>query len=443
MLAYMSKSCRTSLLRSSWLLVGVMASFVRVRAQSYYTHPLVDEVRTLRTVVDGDFRRLPVIDQTGRSQLQISFDYMTDEEQYLQYTIVHCDADWQMDDLSELDYLNGFQPTRVTQVKPSFNTFVNYYHYTVSFPNPDVELLVSGNYAVVFHLEDEPDEAVAVACFSVSEQQASVGGEVSGITDVDFRQQHQQLTLECSWRQQTLPYLNPAGELLLVVTQNRRPSTRRVVQSPSRIEANKAWYEHVHDLIFEAGNTFRRFEFIDTRYATLGVERVRYHAPYYHAELVSDKSRAGGFYRYDQDQHGRYLVRALRVDDIDTESEYFWAEFSLDGAMPPKGRDEAIYLWGDFTYGELNDEFRMEYDPVSNRYLARVLLKQGHYNYQYVTGPEYWEPDYTEALPQVGTTVTEGNYYETPNEYEIYIYYRPAGARYDRLLGVGVMDGQR
>ena len=30
----------------------------------------------------------------------------------------------------------------------------------------------------------------------------------------------------------------------------------------------------------------------------------------------------------------------------------------------------------------------------------------------------------------------EGNYYQTQNEYSIYVYYRPMGARYDRLIGV-------
>lgn len=407
-------------------------------AQTYYTHPLVDEVKTLRTLVDGDFSKLPVIENKGRSHIEISFDYMADEEQYLQYTVVHCDANWQADDLSELDYINGFQPTRITSVEPSFNTYVNYYHYSLSFPNEDVELLLSGNYAVIVHAENDPDDAVAVACFSVSEQMAFVGGEISANTDIDFRQEHQQLTLQCTWSHQQLPYLNPASELRMYVTQNRRPSTRREVKTPSRIETNKAYYEHVRDLIFEAGNVFRCFEFTDHRYATLGIERVRYQAPYYHAILELDKSRAGSVYNYDKDQHGHYLVHALRVDDVETESEYFWAEFSLSGAMPPKGQGD-IFIAGDFTHGELIDEYKMEYDPERQCYTNRVLLKQGYYNYQYVVGPA-WQPDYQERIPDISTRVVEGNYYEAHNQYEIYVYYRPAGARFDRLLGVAIIE---
>ena len=411
-----------------------------LQASAYYTHPLSDDVKTLQVITDGDFRKLPVIDNTENSSLEISFDILSDEELFLQYQVIHCDAQWEQDDLSELDFVDGFQPTRVTNVSPSFNTFVNYWHYSVAFPNEDVRLLVSGNYAVIFHLESDPDEQVAIACFSVTEQMAFVSGEVSGNTDIDFRQEHQQLTLQCTWSQSKLPFLSPSTDLRLVVTQNHRPDTRRDILLPSRMEASKAWYEHNRDLIFEAGNTFRRFEFIDRHYATFGVERLRYQEPYYHAELVTQQARSGSFYRYDQDQHGRYLVHALNnVDDEATECEYFWAEFSLAGAMPPKGRGN-IYLTGDFTYGELTDEWRMDYDPELQCFVGRALLKQGHYNYQFLCGHE-WMPDFTgETNPHATLSVCEGNYYEARNQYDIYVYYRAPGARYDRLLGVAQLE---
>ena len=411
-----------------------------LQASAYYTHPLIDDVKTLRVMTDGDFRKLPVIDNTEHSSLEISFDILSDDEINLQYRVIHCDAAWEPDDLSELDYLNGFQPTRVTEVTPSFNTFVNYWHYCLTFPNADTELLVSGNYAVVFQLEDDPDLEVAVACFSVSEQMAFVGGEVSGNTDIDFRQEHQQLTLQCTWSQSRLPYLNPASDLRLVVTQNHRPDTRRDILRPSRIEAGKAWYEHERNLIFEAGNTFRRFEFIDRHYATLGVEQLRFVEPYYEVELVTQQARSGSFYRYDQDQHGRYVVHALNVGDEMTEGEYFWAEFRLAGAMPPRG-GAGIYLTGDFTYGELTDDYLMHYDTELQCFVGRVLLKQGHYNYQFLCAMP-WTPEQLAepSAARATLSVCEGNYYESHNEYDIYVYYRAPGDRYDRLLGVAQLQ---
>lgn len=421
----------TKLLRNIFLLLSAVPIALQAQqCDNYFTHPIDAQVKTLRTIVDGDFARLPVIDNTKNSSLEISFDYLSNEEPFLEYRIIHCDADWRADDLSELDYLDGFLPVKVVDARPSFNTFTNYFHYSVSFPNEDVKLLVSGNYAVIFHDENDPDTPLAVATFSVSEQMAFVKGEVSANTDIDYLQQHQQLTLQCSWSQQQLPYLDPAHDLKLVVTQNHRPDTRRTIVAPSRMEMGKAYYEHLQPLIFEAGNTYRYFEFTDPRYATLGVERVYYQAPEYHVQLVQDAARSGSFYRYDQDQHGRYLVRALRVDDVDTESEYFWAEFSLTGAMPSKGSG-GIFLTGDFTCGEISDAYRMNYDLERQCYTSKILLKQGYYNYQYLV-----------QLPddRLTTSIVEGNYYETQNQYDVYVYYRPVGARYDRLLGVAQLQ---
>ncbi|MFR5942933.1 MAG: hypothetical protein ACLUIE_13980 [Parabacteroides merdae] len=64
--------------------------------------------------------------------------------------------------------------------------------------------------------------------------------------------------------------------------------------------------------------------------------------------------------------------------------------------------------------------------PTSTK--KQYSSKQGSYNYQYLFAPD-------------GSTVgetgpIEGNYYQTQNEYTIYVYYRPMGARYDRLIGV-------
>ena len=67
----------------------------------------------------------------------------------------------------------------------------------------------------------------------------------------------------------------------------------------------------------------------------------------------------------------------------------------------------------------------MHYDEQARMYECGVLLKQGYYNYQfrqYVNG--------------VGRTLlTEGDFYQTENEYLILVYYRPQGARYDALAG--------
>jgi hypothetical protein len=393
---------------------------------SLYTHPISTDIKTLRCLVDEDFQRLPVIDMEGRSRMEWSFDLLADYEARLSYRLVHCTADWQLSNLSELDFIDGFQPTRITDVTPSFNTNVPYYHYRITYPNDDLSLLCSGNYALLVFADDDPDQILAIATFSLNEATVSVGGTVSAQTDIDFRREHQQLTLSVQWQMNTFPHLDPAAELILKVQQNHRRDTERTVLHPSRTSATTAYYEHEPKLIFPAGNTFRRFELTEVHYAPIGVAQIDYHAPYYYAWLTPGKSRQGTHYLYDRDQHGRYYIHALRVDDPDTEGDYFVAGFSLLPPLPPTG-SQAIYLYGDFTYGVRCEATEMRYNAETGSYQQQMLLKQGAYNYLYLVGTEHDDP--------LRTSPIEGDYYETENEYSVAVYYRTPGARYDRLVG--------
>ena len=129
-------------------------------------------------------------------------------------------------------------------------------------------------------------------------------------------------------------------------------------------------------------------------------------------------------YIYDQDQDGRYYVRNGDELDYNTESDYFITHFQL---LIPELSGGNLYLFGDFSNGRFTDDYLMQYNHVDHAYELTVPLKQGSYNYMYLFVPE-------------GSTVgsyaeTEGNFYQTENEYSVLVYHRPFGARYDHLVG--------
>jgi hypothetical protein len=68
----------------------------------------------------------------------------------------------------------------------------------------------------------------------------------------------------------------------------------------------------------------------------------------------------------------------------------------------------------------------MTYDEREKTYQATLLLKQGAYDYHYL-----WVPD---GKTGGETRPIEGDWYETRNEYNILLYYRQRGSRYDRLV---------
>jgi hypothetical protein len=92
--------------------------------------------------------------------------------------------------------------------------------------------------------------------------------------------------------------------------------------------------------------------------------------------------------------------------------------------------DKDIYLLGQFTSGALNDSTRMVFNAQKGRYEISALLKQGFYNYAYVT------VDRADPARQPSFDLTEGNHIETENTYTILVYYRALGARADELVGL-------
>ena len=59
--------------------------------------------------------------------------------------------------------------------------------------------------------------------------------------------------------------------------------------------------------------------------------------------------------------------------------------FSRQAIVQYPGRD--IYLFGEFTNYETNENSKMEFNMEKGAYEKTLLLKQGHYDYSYVTVP--------------------------------------------------------
>ena len=69
----------------------------------------------------------------------------------------------------------------------------------------------------------------------------------------------------------------------------------------------------------------------------------------------------------------------------------------------------------------------MTYNPRIAAYVSKVRLKQGFYDYAYAEKPHNSD--------KADMEITEGDWYETENEYLILIYYRRFGGRFDQIIG--------
>lgn len=388
-------------------------------------------VKTL-SVRNSDFFMAPNVIRMGSDDhLTINFDIIGDSHEYLRYRLIHCNADWQPSRLLESEFIDGFNEAQVSDYAYSSNTYIHYVNYNISIPNDDIRLTAGGNYLLQVYREDNPDDVILQARFSVSENILQVNGIVTSRTDRGFNTQWQQLELDIDAA--GIPAVNPYQDLIITITQNNRPETTRTITHPLRVEGNHVVYAHDQNLIFDAGNEYRRFETVRTDYPGMHTDSVIFGGTNWHAYLAPDFPRSGKNYSYDRTQHGRFLINEYNATDPNLGADYVTVHFTLDS---PEIVGADIYVDGDFAHNRHTSANRMTYDYDTGLYTAEIPLKQGSYNYQYVTLPKGSDaPSYRNGSKSASPAVIEGNFYETENEYLVKVFLRTPGSRADRLIG--------
>lgn len=420
----MNKWTRTVMMIACSLLMLAAGAQERVDTRSIIFD---SNVRSLKLSLESNMYIPPILMLNGNDRLVVNFDYLGYDVHYLRYSVTHCNANWQPSQLVGSEYVSGFNYADIDDYAQSEATYVHYYNYQFVLPNPDMELLVSGNYLLTVYEQDDPDKILFQTRFSVCEGAVGVYPQVTSRTDVDYNNRFQQVSFDVRYKPNQVR--DPYNELTCIVSQNSRDDNAVVVTRPMMVAADHVTYDHNRDLIFPAGNEFRRFEIVSAHNINMGVQSIRYYEPMYHATLMVDEPRNEMQYLYDKTQYGRFTIRnAEAYGENALQADYMITHFTLDVGGKLNGGN--VWLYGEFLNGYPATQSIMKYDTSTGCYTSEILLKQGAYNYMYL-----WVPDGT----TVGlTSRIEGDHYETVNEYLVKVYDRPMGERYDRLVGYGV-----
>lgn len=411
-------------LRTAFAIAATAVAIVAAAADTM-TGVFNDRIRTLQVFAGCDPLSMPVAVLGDPEGITMEFDHLADDREYFRYSLEYCDARWQPSGLVDSEFLDGFNEGTVDDYAFSEATSTHYVHYSLKIPDEQIQLKLSGNYLLKVYPESEPDSIVLQCRFMVSEQAAPVHITASPITDIDYMAAHQQLEIAIDTEGAMVE--DPFNDLLVVVGQNGRLDSEIALSHPLRMSGTTAIFAHNPALIFEAGNEYRRFETVTDHYPGMGVERIDFYDPYYHYTLAGDTERASQQYVYDQTQAGKFLVRRQGMSDSATGADYGVVHFSLD---IPEMPGAMVFLDGDFTLRRFDENARMQFNHATGRYERAMLLKQGSYNYQYLTVPPGARRGYTATI--------EGDKYQSANTYTVRVYHRRRGERHHRLIGVGM-----
>lgn len=379
------------------------------QAESHINQP---NIKTLVTMVNGNWLNAPVMRLQSDDVLTVEFDELSHDYHRYVYRLEHCEADWTpSEELFESDWLTGFNDNPIEEYAHSVNTIVPYTHYQLQLPNDRCQLTMSGNYRLYILDEDDDNREVLVTEFMVTEQSMRLSLSTTSNTDIDTRVSHQQVAMTLDYGQ--LPVTNPDTQIYAVVMQNHQQHQMRQGVKPDITTRNGLEWTHNRQLIFDAGNEYRKFEVLDVSHPTMGIDHITWDGKNYQAYTFVDAPRPN--YLYDEDANGAFCIRNSDYHEVSTTGQYVWVNYRL--RVPHQG---PIYISGRWTTATGTDDYMLYYDPVNELYTASILQKQGYYNYQYITADGQ-------------QLASEGNYYQTENQYQALIYYRGTTDRTWRL----------
>lgn len=355
-------------------------------------------------------------------QMMLSFDDLNADEQNYYYKIEHCELDWTPSKLIDSEFIIGFSEDRIREFNNSFNTLLPYTNYELTIPNPSTRLKISGNY--MLSVLNESNEIVLQRRFIVYEPQVTVAVAVYQSRDISKVNTHQ--SVQFTINNGSLRVNNPSQEIKTVLLQNNNWQTAITNLKPQYFRNNQLLYLYNRETSFWGGNEFLYFDTKAIRDATLNIARSELTGDIYDTYLYTKKERIDEPYTLFPDINGNFTIRTLDGDMPNIDADYTWVHFSLECLEDLTGKD--VFVSGNFNNWVLNDLNKLTYNLDTGLFEGAILMKQGFYNYQFVT---------KDANGVISNHDIDGSHYQTENDYTVIVYYKKFGARYTKVIGVG------
>ncbi|MBM3915371.1 MAG: DUF5103 domain-containing protein [Sphingomonadales bacterium] len=410
-------------------LFSLLLSVLSIQAQSpekvYRSY-----IRSVKLYRAADQTASPVLYLGQPDQLELHFDDMEGNLKPYYYTLQLCNADWTAAQLPAFDYLKGFLTQRIQNYRVSSGVQTRYMHYQVLLPERNSGPTRGGNYLLKVFLNDDTSQLVFTRRIVVVNKRVSIAAQVLQPFSSNFFLTHQRLSIGVTPQQMPQNAFSPQ-EIKVVILQNDQWHTARTLTRPTIFRGNYYEYSDEEQTLFAAGQEWRWFDLRSIRLRGDRIQRIVDSDTSSRTDVFvqTDSERSGQLYLYYRDLNGKYLIENLDNPQPHTQGEYGWVHFSLRPAGGRRYSDNDVFVTGEWSGFELSDAYKMDFDDSQGLYTKAVFLKQGFYNYGYLT----------KRLSGVDKTpsfeYTEGNFWATENEYSVFVYFRPFGARADELIG--------
>jgi hypothetical protein len=393
---------------------------------------LMSNISGVKLFQHGNQLGYPIISLNSSELLELHFDDLDGRVKNYYYTFQLCNADWSQVNLSTFDYLRGFSQVRLNQYRLSSLAFTKYIHYQATLPDRNCVPTKSGNYLLKVFLDGDTNKLAFTRRVLVVDKISEIAAQVVQPFNSEVFRTHQKVQFVVNKAQ--INAVNPVQQVKAVVLQNYRWDNARMNIAPTFIRQNNFEFNSENELVFPAGKEFRWADLRSFRFQSERVQKSTYNKDGSDVYLVPDGERTQQRYLNFRDYNGFYFVEATDASNAWWQGDYASVHFTYVPTGNQPYTNKQVFVVGEMNHYNTNDTAAMTYNAEKGVYEKTLVLKQGYYSYTYVT------KDMGNRRAVALTETTDGDYWETENDYTILIYYRSLAGRHDELIGVSTIN---
>jgi hypothetical protein len=401
-----------------------MAFSTSAKAQTevYNNKNFDDKIATVILQKDIDiYDPLPILNLASGSQLRLSFDMLDPNNEFFNFSFVHCNRNWEPSDLQPMEYVIGQLMGEITDFKFSTNTFTKYTHYALKFPTEEMQITKSGNYIIKVYRNFDEEDVLLTRRFMVVDNQTKMRSDIRAATLAEKRFTHQEVDFMVDYKGFSIP--NPFMDVNVTILQNNSWNNAIYNLKPLFVNGDELSFNYEDKNLFPGTNEFRFFDIRSLRFFSNNVIK-KYRDSVQNCVLRPEEPKGHLNYVRWLDYNGKRVILNDDGVNIVEDGDYALIHFYLkSNDFSDQGE---VYIYGELSDWQLQEKFKMKYFPDYAMYGASVLLKQSYYNYHFVLKDKEGNIDYT---------FTEGNHQETENDYTILIYHKNVFYGYDEIIG--------
>ena len=382
----------------------------------FISNPVFSQLNTVKSIkVESLEQKQSSIIFDKNDNINISFDILGEKKSDYYFTITHCDYKWNPSKISKFEYIEGFDDIRISDYFFSDNTFQSYTNFNFQIPNQNFKIKLEGNYLVkVF---DDNYNILFERKIIIKNRSLNALINITRSKKISDSPSTQNIQVLFSNTENII--FSSTSDYKLIVIKNNDFRSCKTFSSPRLQTSSRLVYDNI---VFKGGSEYLYFDSKNILLSSSEIKQVNF-KNIYNTVLFTDFEES--IYTLNPDLNGTFIINVNCLEK-NICADYSNVNFSL---ITEKSYDSDIFIIGEFNNNEISEKHKL-IKLDKNYYRIELILKQGLYNYKYVTkiGDEF------EDL---------SNFWQTENNYKAILYEKKITDRYYKIIGFGEKNSNK